>query len=51
MENHVEKMIAYLEKENSMLEINIKLMGDNDGQIFQSIAENEHVLTILRENY
>ena len=49
MENNVEKMIAKLEKENKMLEANRFLMGDEDGQIYRAILDNNHELAILKE--
>ena len=51
MESPAIKMIAELENENRILEINMSVLGDADGQIFGMIAENEHLMDILTEIY
>lgn len=48
MGNYI-KTIAELEKQNEILEINMMVMGDADGSIFQMIADNEQNIDVLNE--
>jgi len=49
MEKCAMEKIIELEKENKILEANRTLMGDNDGQIFYAILDNNHAIAILKE--
>ena len=50
MENYKE-LIAEIENDNKILEINMSVLGDSDGTIFQMILENEKVINILNDMY
>lgn len=48
MKNYI-KRIAELEKENEILEINMSVLGDDDGTMFQMIADNERNIDIIND--
>ena len=51
IKSYIERIIGELEKENEILEINMSVLGDDEGNISQMIAENESLINILNDIY